>query len=325
MIPEKLRQRLKLPAMAAPLFLVSGPDLVVEACKAGVVGAFPTLNQRTSGGFEAWLVEIRRRLPDESSAPFAPMFGIHHTNPRQAPDLALAIKYQAPIVVTTLGITREIVAAVHTYGGLVFHDATTVRHAIKALEADVDGVIAVAHGAGGHAGTYNPFAFIGELRPVVGEKTLILAGAMSNGQAIAGAIAAGADMVSIGTRFVATEESMAPRGQKEMILSSSIEDIVFTDEISGMGASFLKQTITKFRRPQKRAVQFNVAEEISPKVWKDYWSAGQGVGGITEIVSVRALCEQLKAEYQSGVARLVGNQARGSCVLAATNDKRLRY
>jgi len=308
MIPEKLRQRLKLPAMAAPLFLVSGPDLVVEACKAGVVGAFPTLNQRTADGFETWLIEIRRRLPDESSAPFAPMFGIHRTNPRQGPDLALAIKYQAPIVITTFGITREIVDAIHAYGGLVFHDATTVRHAIKALEAGVDGIIAVTQGAGGHAGTYNPFAFLGELRPIVGKKTLILAGAISSGQAIAGAIAAGADMVSLGTRFVATEESMASRGQKEMIVSSCIEDIVFTDEISGMGASFLKQTIDKFRRPESGPVQFNVAEEISPKVWKDYWSAGQGVGAITEIMSVRALCGQLMAEYQSGVARLVGAQ-----------------
>jgi nitronate monooxygenase len=316
MIPERLRRRLKLPVMAAPLFLVSGPDLVVEACKAGVVGAFPTLNQRTAEGFEAWLIEIRRRLPDESSAPFAPMFGIHRTNPRQAPDLALAIKYQAPIVITTFGITREIVDAIHAYGGFVFHDATTVRHAIKALKAGVDGIIAVTQGAGGHAGTYNPFAFLAELRPIVGNKTLILAGAMSNGQAIAGAIAAGADMASLGTRFVATKESMAPNGQKEMIISSSIEDIVFTDEISGISASFLKQTIMKFRRPQGGAVQFNVAEEISPKVWKDYWSAGQGVGAVTEILSVRALCEQLMAEYQSGVARLVGTQvgARGELV-----------
>jgi nitronate monooxygenase len=307
---------MKLPAMAAPLFLVSGPDLVVEACKAGVIGAFPTLNQRTAEGFEAWLIEIRRRLPDESSAPFAPMFGIHRTNPRQAPDLALAIKYQAPIVITTLGITREIVDAIHAYGGFVFHDATTIRHAIKALEANADGIIAVTQGAGGHAGTYNPFAFLGELRPLVGKKTLILAGAMSNGQAIAGAIAAGADMVSLGTRFVATEESMASRAQKEMIVSSSIEDIIFTDEISGIGASFLKQTILKFKRRQNDAIQFDVTEEISPKVWKDYWSAGQGVGAITEIVSVRTLCEQLMAEYQSGVARVVRTQAevRGELV-----------
>jgi nitronate monooxygenase len=316
MIPEKLRKRLRLPAIAAPLFLVSGPDLVVEACKAGVIGAFPTLNQRTAEGFEAWLIEIRRRLPDESSAPFAPMFGIHRTNPRQAPDLALAIKYQAPIVITTLGITREIVDAIHAYDGFVFHDATTIRHAVKALEAGADGIIAVTQGAGGHAGTYNPFAFLGELRPLVGKKTLILAGAMSNGQAIAGAIAAGADMVSLGTRFVATEESMASRAQKEMIVSSSIEDIIFTDEISGIGASFLKQTILKFKRRQNDAIQFDVTEEISPKVWKDYWSAGQGVGAITEIVSVRTLCEQLMAEYQSGVARVVRTQAevRGELV-----------
>ena len=156
--------------MAAPMFLVSGTDLVVEACKGGVIGAFPSLNQRTPEGFEQWLIEIRRRLVDESCAPFAAMLGVHRTNPRLQPDLALAIKYQVPIVITTLGITRELTDAVHSYGGLVFHDATTIKHAIKALDANVDGIIAVTQGAGGHAGKYNPFAFLGELRPLVGEK-----------------------------------------------------------------------------------------------------------------------------------------------------------
>ena len=291
--------------MAAPMFLVSGTDLVVETCKGGLIGAFPSLNQRTPAGFEQWLIEIRRRLVDQSFAPFAAMLGIHRTNPRQETDLALAIKYQVPIVITTLGITRELTDAVHGYGGLVFHDATTIKHAIKALDANVDGVIAVTQGAGGHAGKYNPFAFLGELRPFIGKKTLILAGAIANGQAIAGAIAAGADMVSLGTRFIVAEESLAPLAQKEMIIASTVDDIVFTDEISGIGASFLKQTIAKFRRPESGPIKFNVAEEISPRVWRDYWSAGQGVGAISKIVPARKICEQLAVEYLDGLKRVI--------------------
>lgn len=304
MIPAKIRHRLKLPAIVAPMFLVSGPDLVVESCKAGLIGTFPSLNQRTAAGFEEWLIEIRRRLPDESAAPFGVMFATHRTNPRQESDLALAIKYNVPIIITTLGITREVTDAVHSYGGLVFHDATNVKHAIKALEANVDGIIAVTHGAGGHAGTYNPFAFIAELRPIVGNKTLILAGSLSNGQAIAGAIAAGADMVSLGTRFIVTKESMAPQPQKAMIIDSTVDDIVFTDEISGIGANFLKQTIRKFKQPETGPVQFNVATELTPKVWRDYWSAGQGVGTISEITPVQTLCERLVEEYADGLNRV---------------------
>ena len=217
MIPDSFRGRLSLPAMVSPMFLVSGPDLVVATCQAGLLGSFPTLNQRTAEGFEAWLIEIRRRL-GPGDAPFGTQFGIHHTNPRQAPDLALAIKYEVPVLITTLGITREITDAVHAYGGLVFHDATTIRHARKGLEAGVDGIIAVTQGAGGHSGSYNPFAFLAELRPLMGDKTLILAGAISDGLGIAGAIAAGADMVSLGTCFIPTTESMAPIAQKQMIL-----------------------------------------------------------------------------------------------------------
>ena len=302
MIPQKLQSRLELPAMVAPMFLVSGPDLVVEACKSGLVGTFPTLNQRTAEGFEEWLMEIRRRLRHDD-APFGTQFGIHRTNPRQAPDLALAIKYEVPLVITTLGITREITDAVHAYGGLVFHDATTVKHAVKAVEANVDGVIAVAHGAGGHSGTYNPFAFLTELRPVVGDRALILAGAISNGQSIAGAIAAGADMVSLGTCFIPTAESMAPPEQKAMVLDSNLTDIIYTDEISGIGASFLGQTLKKYKKSGDGPVTFDVAQDISPKVWRDYWSAGQGVGGSTEITTTRTLCKRLAEDYARGLDR----------------------
>jgi nitronate monooxygenase len=304
MLPDRLRRHLKIPVMAAPMFLVSGPDLVVEACQAGVLGTFPVLNQRTTEGFDAWLGEISSRLAGQNCAPFGAQFVVHATNPRHAADIAVAIRHQVPIIITTLGITRELTDAVHGYGGLVFHDAISMRHAKKALDADVDGIIAVCGGAGGHAGTYNPFAFVTELRQIAGDKTIILAGAVSNGQSVAGAIAAGADLVSIGTRFISTQESMAPVGQKIMICESGIDDIVYTAEVSGVGASFLAQTLNRPYDDPREHGGFNVAREISPKLWKDIWTAGQGVGGVNDIIPVAQLCARLQREWSEGISRL---------------------
>lgn len=309
MLPDRLRRHLKIPVMAAPMFLVSGPDLVVEACQAGVLGTFPVLNQRSTEGFDAWLTEIHGRLAGRDGAPFGAQFVVHATNPRHAADLAVAIRHQVPVIITTLGITRELTDAVHGYGGLVFHDAISMKHARKALEADVDGIIAVCGGAGGHAGTYNPFAFVTELRQIARDKTIILAGAVSNGQSVAGAIAAGADLVSIGTRFISTQESMAPVGQKVMICESDIDDIVYTAEVSGVGASFLAQTLNRPYDDPREHGGFNVAREISPKLWKDIWTAGQGVGGVNDIIPVAELCARLEREWIDGVSRLTA--ARG--------------
>lgn len=306
MIPQSLAARLKVPAMAAPMFLVSGPDMVVETCKGGILGTFPTLNQRTPEGYEAWLIEIRNRLSGVDAAPFGVQMGIHRTNPRMEADLELSIRYQVPVLVTTLGITREITDAVHAYGGLVFHDATTVKHAVKALEANVDGIIAVCAGAGGHSGTYNPFAFVSELRPLVGDKTLILAGSIGNGQGVAGAVASGADMASIGTLFIATDESMASEAQKAMVLDSTVLDVVYTDEVSGIGASILRQTLSRPYDAPAQIGRFDVAKEISPKLWKNIWSAGQGVGAVKDVVPTADLCRRLETEYRSAVARLNG-------------------
>jgi nitronate monooxygenase len=290
--------------MAAPMFLVSGPDLVVEACQAGVLGTFPVLNQRTTDGFEMWLAEIRDRLIGQDCAPFGAQFVVHPTNPRHAADFAAAIRHEIPIIITTLGIARELTDAVHSYGGLIFHDATTMKHAKKALEANADGIIAVCGGAGGHAGTYNPFAFVTELRQIAGDKTIILAGAISNGQSVAGAIAAGADLVSIGTRFISTHESLAPTAQKTMICESDIDDIVYTAEVSGIAASFLAQTLQRpYDNPRDHG-DFNVAREISPKLWKDIWTAGQGVGGVNDIIAVAELCARLQQEWNEGLLRL---------------------
>lgn len=307
---ENLKDRLRIPAMASPLFLCSGPDLVVETCKAGVIGTFPSLNQRTAEGYGDWLKLIRRRLSGADAAPFGAQLSPHRTNPRSAPDVELSIKYEVPILITTLAITREITDAVHSYGGLVFHDATTVRHAQKAIEANVDAVIAVSQGAGGHSGDYNPFAFVAELRQVVGDKAIILAGAISDGHGMAGAVVAGADFVSLGTCFVPTAESMAPDDQKQMVLESTIADIVYTDQVSGVGASFLRQRLEKFKPSREVTRGMDVAKEITPKLWRDYWSAGQGVGGSREIQPVRDLCARLEAEYLSALGKASSLTAR---------------
>jgi nitronate monooxygenase len=306
---EQLKSRLRIPAMVSPLFLGSGPDMVVESCKAGLIGTFPELNQRTVEGFEQWLKEIRQRLDGRDCAPFGAQFTPHETNPRFKPDLEAAIRYELPIVITTIRITREVTDAVHAYGGLVFHDATTIRHAQKAVEANVDAVIAVTHGAGGHSGSYNPFAFVAELRTILQDKALILAGGISDGRSVAGAIAAGADLVSMGTCFVPTVECMTSQGHKQMILDSNITDIIYTDEVSGMGASFLGQTLKKFTAPESSGRSLDVMKEITPKIWRDYWSAGQGVGGSTEILTVRALAERLEREYTAAIQR-AGSIAR---------------
>ncbi len=301
MLPASLADRLRVPALTSPMFLVSGPDLVVAACRAGLLGTFPSVNQRTAEGYEEWLVEIRRQLTS-ADAPFGVQFSVHATNERLEADLEITIRHQVPVVITTLAISREVTDAIHSYGGLVFHDATNMRHARKAIDANVDGIIAVCAGAGGHAGTLNPFAFISELRPILGDKALILAGAIGNGHSVAGAIAAGADMVSMGTVFIPTLESMAAQEMKEMIVASSASDIVYTDRVSGLHANFLRQTVPDtLTRPEG---EFNVTEEISPKRWRDIWTAGHGVGPIDGIHSVRDLTAQIERQYRDALASL---------------------
>ena len=306
MLPQSLEGRLRLPILVSPMFLVSGPDMVVESCRAGILGSFPAFNQRTSEGYEAWLKEVRGRMRSVD-APWGTQFSVHRTNRRLDQDLALTIEYQVPILISTLGITREITDAVHSYGGLVFHDAINVRHAKKGLEANVDGIIAVAGGAGGHSGTYNPFAFLGELKPLMGDKTLILAGCMSDGHAIAGAIAAGADLAYVGTRFVNTVESIASEKMKRLVIESNIDDVVYTDEVDGVGSSFLRQTLPgpDFQKGMTKAT-FDISEVLGePKRWVDILSAGQGVGPILDTPSVRDLVSRLDGEYHCAIDRLL--------------------
>ena len=305
MVPAALAGRLCIPAIASPLFLVSGPDLVIETCRAGMVGSFPSFNQRTPEGYGQWLREIRSRL-DGTAAPFAAQFAIHRTNRRQDADMALTIEHRVPILITALGITREVVDAVHAYGGLVFHDAINMRHAKRALEAGVDGIIAVCAGAGGHAGLYNPFAFIGELRPLLGDKALILSGCMTDGAAIAGAVAAGADLAYVGTRFVNTAESLAPDRMKQMVIGSDIDDIEYSAEVDGVGANWLRQTMpAKDMRDGAPVGTMDVTNVLGEqKRWRDILSAGQGVGSTRDTVPAAVLVARLEREFHEAAGRL---------------------
>ena len=305
MIPTSLQGRLRIPAIASPLFLISGPDLVVETCRAGIVGSFPSFNQRTPEGFEAWLKDIRSRL-DAQAAPWAAQFAIHRTNQRQDADMALTVQYQVPILITALGITREVTDAVHAYGGLVFHDAVNMRHAKRALEANVDGIIAVCNGAGGHSGHYNPFAFIGELRPLLSDKALILSGCMVDGAAIAGAIAAGADLAYVGTRFVNTTESLASNHMKQMVIDSTIDDIEYSAEVDGVGANWLRQTMPKTDLRDGAAIgTMDVTSVLGEqKRWRDILSAGQGVGSTRDTIPAAELVARLEREFHAAANRL---------------------
>lgn len=310
-LAHPFRERLRLPVIAAPMFLVTGPDLVVACCRQGISCAVPSLNARTSDGFGAWLREIDegcRRAEQDTQRPCAP-FGVnlivHQTNPRLVPDLQRVIEARVPYVVTSLGAVRDIVARIHDYGGVVLHDVINVRHAEKALEAGVDGIIAVAAGAGGHAGTINPFALVGELRPIVGERMLALAGGISTGQDIAAAIAARADIAYIGTRFIATEESLAAPDYKTMVTSAASKDIIYTSKISGVNANFLAASITASGldlATLEAKPQMDLAHEA--KAWSSIWSAGHGVGGFNTSVPVAQLVDELESGFNEARARL---------------------
>ncbi len=302
-LPQQLKH-LSAPIIAAPMFLVSGPDLVVETCRSGVVGTFPALNQRTTEGYEAWLTEIAERLAAyERPAPFGVNLVVHKTNSRLQADLEVTVRHRVPLIITSLGAVREVVDAVHAYGGLVFHDVINMKHARNAAKAGVDGLIAVAAGAGGHAGVMSPFAMVTEIREFF-PGTIILSGVMSHGRHVAAAQVMGADLAYLGTRFIATRESLAAQGFKEMIVASHAADIVYTPAISGVAGNFLRASIAAVGRdPDNLTIDHNSALHLEgeAKVWKDIWSAGQGVGGIDDIIPAAELCERLSQEYRDAL------------------------
>jgi len=310
-LPIAWKDRLTVPAIAAPMFLVSGPDLVVETCRAGLVGAFPALNQRTSEGYEAWLMEIEDRLAGGKAAPYGVNLIVHKTNPRLQQDLEITVKHRVPLVITSLGAVKDVVDAIHSYGGSVFHDVIHMHHARKAAEAGVDGLIPVCAGAGGHAGTLNPFAFLAEIREFF-DKTLILSGCITNGRQIAAARLLGADLAYLGTRFIATRESMAPPAYKQMILESAAKDILYTAAVSGVAANFLRPSLVAAgadpdNLPAHAKMDFGSDREA--RAWKDVWSAGQGVGDIRDIPAAHELCKRLIREYNEARRMLVDADA----------------
>ncbi|KXU36128.1 2-nitropropane dioxygenase [Ventosimonas gracilis] len=307
-LPALLNHRLRLPLVAAPMFLISAPQLVLSCCKNGVVGSFPALNQRTSSGFSDWVDEIKASLT-EDDAPFAVNLIVFKGNPRVSSDLAICEKKRVPIVITSLGAVKEVVDTVHSYGGLVFHDVTTRRHAEKAAEAGVDGLIAVAAGAGGHAGTLSPFALIREIREFF-DKTLLLSGSLGHGREILAAQVLGADLAYMGTRFIATQQSDADEAYKQMLLQARAGDIVYTPAVSGIPANFMQKSLEKAGYDTERLKKGEVhkpAQEFSSeeaKSWKNIWSAGHGAGSISDIPSVEALIARLDSEYQAAVRQV---------------------
>lgn len=302
---------LSLPAIAAPMFLISGPNLVIECCKQGIVGTFPALNQRTSEGFEEWLIHIKSELETfeastgKKAAPFGVNLIVHQTNPRLEADLKLCIKHKVPLIITSLGAVSQVVDAIHSYGGLVFHDVIKKRHAEKAAQAGVDGLILVAAGAGGHAGTINPMSLVAEVKKFF-NKNIILSGCISTGRDIASALQMGADLAYMGTRFINTTESRAPEEYRNMIVDSGASDIVYTAAISGVHANFLGASLAAAGLTQedlKKDTKIDFGKELDTeaKAWKTIWSAGQGVTTIENVPSVAELVDNLKKEFVEAI------------------------
>jgi nitronate monooxygenase len=316
-IPNILQDHLRLPVIGAPMFIVSTPGLVVAQCKAGIVGSFPALNARSAGELDEWLARITAELgaharahPGACVAPFAVNQIVHASNNRLEHDMELCVKHRVPIVITSLRPPAEVVAAVHGYGGIVFHDVINLRHAQKAAAQGVDGIIAVCAGAGGHAGVMSPFALVKEIREIFAG-TIILSGAMSSGADVLAAQALGADLAYLGTRFIATAEANADAAYKQMLVDSGAGDIVYTSLFSGVAGNYLRASVARTgldpdRLPDadKTKMNFGSGGDTELKAWKDIWSAGQSVSGIHEIEDVAALVERLLAEYQAARARI---------------------
>ena len=315
-LPACFEGRLSLPLIAAPMFLVSGPELVIACCKAGIVGTFPAKNQRTLEGLEEWLEEITRALAQleadtgKKPAPFGVNLIVHKTNKILKEELELCTRYKVPLIITSLGAVPDLVETVHDYGGIVFHDVVNLRHAQKAKEAGVDGIIAVSAGAGGHSGQASPFGLIGEIRQIF-EGCIILSGALSTGRDIAAAHMMGADFAYMGTRFINTAECMASNAYKQMISEARMGDILLTDKVTGINANFIRQSLEQAgMNPDELAPhgKLDIDKELSEahnpkqnsiKPWRDLWSAGHGVGQITSSPPVAELVSQLKAEFHA--------------------------
>ncbi|ATU92813.1 NAD(P)H-dependent flavin oxidoreductase [Phyllobacterium zundukense] len=315
-LPEILKSKLRIPVVGAPLFIVSHPPLVLAQCKAGIVGSFPALNARPEAQLDEWLAEITEGLrnhdeknPDRPAAPFAVNQIVHRSNKRLEHDLAMCVKYKVPIVISSLGAVPEVNEAIHSYGGIVLHDIINNRHANSAIRKGADGLIAVATGAGGHAGPLSPFALVQEIREWF-DGPLLLSGAIATGRAILGAQAMGADLAYIGSPFIATNEARAVDGYKQMIVESASSDIVYSNYFTGIHGNYLKPSIAKagmdpdhLPEADPSKMDFEAAT-TGAKAWKDIWGCGQGIGAIKEILPAGDLVARFEREYHAAKAAL---------------------
>jgi nitronate monooxygenase len=313
-----LFDRLRLPVIGSPLFLVSGPELVIAQCKAGIVGSFPTLNARPQTMLDEWLHQITEALathnrdhPDQPAAPFAVNQIVHKSNDRLEADLATCAKWQVPLTITSLGARADLNDAVHGWGGIVLHDVINDRFARKAVEKGADGLIPVCTGAGGHAGTLSPFAFVQELREWF-DGPIALSGSIANGGAVLAAQAMGADLAYIGSPWIATEEANAPDGYKQGIVAGSADDIVYTNLFTGVHGNYLRGSIEaagldpeNLPQSDPSAMNFGSGGNTEAKAWRDIWGSGQGVGAVKAVETVAARVDRMEAEYRAAKARIL--------------------
>ena len=314
-LPQSITDRLDIPLMAAPMFLASNPELVIQCCINGIIGSFPAKNQRSLDGLDSWFAEIGHALETAHSqtgrapAPYAVNLIVHKSNSIIEDELALLEKHKVPIVVTSLGAVSDVVDTVHRWGGLVYHDIISLRHAQKAAQAGVDGLICVAAGAGGHTGAASPFGLINEVRQFF-DGTVLLSGALSTGRDIAAAQMMGADLAYMGTRFIATSECASPLAYKQMVMDSALGDIVTTDTVTGVTASFMAESLNSYMPEHEDHGTLDINKELEDaldqknnekKPWRDVWSAGHGVGSVDSMPPAAELITQLASEYHQAV------------------------
>ena len=321
-IPDSIKDNISIPVIGAPLFLISVPDLVIAQCKAGIIGSFPALNARPQHVLEEWIVRIKTELkeyqeqnPDKKVAPFAVNQICHGSNDRLQGDMEICVKHEVPIIITSLRPPAEVVEAAHSYGGLVFHDVINVRHAKKAADMGVDGLILVCAGAGGHAGALSPFALLREVKSWF-DGTIILSGSIGDGYSVASALALGADFAYLGTRFIATHEANAEPEYKQMLIESSANDIVYSNLFTGVLGNYLKPSIQNagldpdnLPTADKSVMNFGSGGNTDSKAWKDIWGSGQGIGLIEDAPTVESLVERIRAEFNEATSEF-NNKAK---------------
>lgn len=311
-------QNLRLPVVGAPLFIVSGPELVIAQCKAGIVGSFPALNARPQHVLDEWLTRINIELdaykkdnPDAIVAPYAVNQICHGSNNRLMEDMETCVKHKVPIVITSLQASKDVYDAVHSYGGIIMHDVINIRHTEKALELGADGIIAVCAGAGGHAGTLSPYALIPEIRKIH-DGLLLCSGSIAHGGSVLGAQAIGADLAYVGTRFIASEEANAEAAYKQMLVDSAAKDVVYSSLFTGVNGNYLSKSIEaagmdphNLPEADKSSMNFGSGGNSDAKAWKDIWGAGQGTGSIDDVSSIATIVDRMEAEYNEAKSRIL--------------------